>query len=129
MPAVKKYALLSVLARAALFDPPSDATAIVRHYTLSPEDLALIRQRRRSPNRLGFAVHLAYLRFPGRALGPSETPPAELVAFIARQLGLAPGVFDDLRAARKPAGNTWASCRRTWTFALSGAGTFVRWRR
>lgn len=95
MPALKKHALLSALARAALFDPPSDATAMVRHYTLSPEDLALIRQRRRSPNRLGFAVHLAYLRFPGRALGPAETPPAELVAFIAQQLGLAPGVFDD----------------------------------
>ena len=44
--------------------PPTDPAAIVRHYTLSPEDLALIRQRRRAANRLGFAVHLAYLRFP-----------------------------------------------------------------
>ncbi|MGZ8975467.1 DUF4158 domain-containing protein, partial [Methylomagnum sp.] len=35
------------------------------------------------------------MRFPGRALDPSETPPAGLVAFIAQQLGLAPGVFDD----------------------------------
>lgn len=95
MPPLRKYTLLSALARATLFDPPSDATAIVRHYTLSPEDLALIRQRRRLPNRLGFAIHLAYLRFPGRALGPTETPPAELVAFIARQLGLEPHVFDD----------------------------------
>jgi hypothetical protein len=56
-PVLKKQALLSPLARAALFDPPTEATAIVRHYTLSPEDLTLIRQRRRSPNRLGFALH------------------------------------------------------------------------
>jgi hypothetical protein len=28
-------------------------------------------------------------------LGPAETPPAELVAFLAQQLGLTPGVFDD----------------------------------
>src|SRR6202795_3158235 len=68
--------LLSPQARAALFDPPTEVRAIVRHYTFSIEDVALIRQRRRNANRLGFAVHLAYLRFPGRVLGPNETPPA-----------------------------------------------------
>lgn len=94
MPVPRKYTLLSALARAALFDPPSDGTAMVRHYTLSPQDLAVICQRRRSSNRLGFAIHLAYLRFPGRALGPTETPPARLVAFLAHQLGLDPQVFD-----------------------------------
>ena len=78
--------LLSPQARAALFDPPTEVRAIVRHYTFSIEDLALIRQRRRNANRFGFAVHLAYLRFPGRVLGPSETPPAHLLAFIADQL-------------------------------------------
>ena len=30
---------------------------MVRHYTLSPEDLALINRRRGDPNRLGFAAH------------------------------------------------------------------------
>ena len=33
---------------------PTDPAAIVRHYTLSPDDLTLIRQRRRDANRLGF---------------------------------------------------------------------------
>jgi len=56
--------LLSPQARAALFDPPQEVRAIVRHYTFSREDLTLIRQRRREANRLGFAVHLAYLAFP-----------------------------------------------------------------
>jgi hypothetical protein len=40
----------------------------VRHYTFSIEDVTLIRQRRRNANRLGFAVHLAYLRFHGRVV-------------------------------------------------------------
>ena len=87
--------LLSPQARAALFDPPTDVRAIVRHYTFSIEDIALIRQRRRNANRLGFAVHLAYLRFPGRVLGPKETPPAHMLAFIADQLRIDPNGFGD----------------------------------
>src|ERR1700676_3760106 len=87
--------LLSPQARAALFDPPMEVRAIVRHYTFSIEDVALIRQRRRNANRLGFAVHLAYLRFPGRVLGPNETPPAHLLAFIADQLRINPKSFED----------------------------------
>ena len=87
--------LLSPQARAALFDPPTEVRAIVRHYTFSIEDVALIRQRRRNANRLGFAVHLAYLRFPGRVLGPNETPPAHLLAFIADQLRINPKSFED----------------------------------
>lgn len=87
--------LLSPQSRAALFDPPTDPAAIVRHYTLSPEDLALIRQRRRAANRLGFAVHLAYLRFPGRTIGVGERPPADLLDFLAQQIGARPDDFED----------------------------------
>jgi TnpA family transposase len=89
IPAMKKHEILSPQSRAALFDPPTEAAAIIRHYTLSPEDLAVIRRRRRDTNRLGFAMHLAYLRFPGRVLGAVETPPPDMLAFIAGQLGVA----------------------------------------
>jgi hypothetical protein len=90
---MKKHEILSPQSRAALFDPPTEPAMIVRHYTLSPEDLALIRKRRCAPNRLGFAVHLAYLRFPGRVLGADETPPADMLAFIASQIGCDPAEF------------------------------------
>jgi TnpA family transposase len=70
-----------------------DPAAIVRHYTFSPEDLALIRQRRRAANRIGFAVNLAYLRFPGRVLDIEETPPADMLAFSATQIGCDPADF------------------------------------
>ena len=79
--------ILSPQAHAALFDPPTDPAAIVRHYTFSPDDMALIRQCRRVANRIGFAINLAYLRFPGRVLGVGEMPPADMLAFIAGQIG------------------------------------------
>ena len=84
---MKKHEILSPQSRAALFDPPTDPAAIVRHYTFSPEDLALIRQRRREANRLGFAVHLAYFRYPGRIIGVDETPPEDMLRFITDQIG------------------------------------------
>ena len=97
--------LLSPQARAALFDPPTDVRAIVRHYTFSNDDVTLIRQRRRNANRLGFAVHLAYLRFPRRVLGPKETPPAYMLAFIADQLRIDSNDFGDYARQR------WATRR------------------
>jgi hypothetical protein len=90
---MKKHEMLSRHSRAALFDPPTDPTAIVRHNTVSPQDLTLILRRRRDPNRLGFAVHLAYLRLPGRVLGAQEDPPSDMLVFIASQIGVAPEVF------------------------------------
>ena len=55
-----------------------------------------IRQRRRNANRLGFAVHLAYLRFPGRVLGPKETPPAYMLAFISMAFAMPSSVRVEL---------------------------------
>jgi TnpA family transposase len=92
---MKKHEILSPQSRAALFDPPTDPAAIVRHYTFSPEEMALIRQRRRDANRLGFAVHFAYLKFPGRVLGGGEIAPPGMVAFVAGQLGIEFGAFGE----------------------------------
>jgi TnpA family transposase len=92
---MKKHEILSPQSRAALFDPPTDPAAIVRHYTFSPNDLVLIRRHRRDANRLGFAVHFAYLKFPGRVLGSGEIPPSDMMAFIASQLEIGPGAFGE----------------------------------
>jgi hypothetical protein len=43
---MKKHEILSPQSRTSLFNPPTDVAAIVRHDTFSPEDTALIRQRR-----------------------------------------------------------------------------------
>jgi TnpA family transposase len=87
--------LLSEPQRLAFTEPVTDERAMVRHYTLSAEDLALIDRRRGDPNRLGFAVMLCYLRFPGRILQQGEQPPAALLAFLAEQLAINPASFGD----------------------------------
>ena len=74
--------------REALFHLPVDQGDLLRHYTLSDEDLGHIRQRRRAHNRFGFALQLCVLRYPGRVLTPGELIPAQVSDFIAAQLGL-----------------------------------------
>ena len=54
----------------ALLRLPTSQTDLLKHYTLSDEDLGHIRLRRRAHNRFGFALQLCVLRYPGRVLAP-----------------------------------------------------------
>ena len=67
--------LLSAEQRTRLFGIPTEASEMAKHYVLSPEDLALIRAKRRSSNRLGFAVQLCLLRHPGQGLSFEASGP------------------------------------------------------
>ena len=118
---MKKHEILSPQSRAALFDPPTDPAAIVRHYTLSPDDLALIHQRQRDANRLGFATHFAYLKFPGRVLGSAEVPSCDMVAFLASQLGIESDAYSEYHSVTKPVGSILATYNRICEFVLSAA--------
>jgi TnpA family transposase len=53
--------------RSSLLALPDTEDEFIRHYTFSEADLSLIRQHRGDANRLGVAVQLCLLRFPGRA--------------------------------------------------------------
>ena len=86
---------------AALFDPPTEQRELVRHYTLSATDLAMIRRCRGDHNRLGQALMLCYLRYPGRPLKTDERPPAALLSFVAEQIDVLPDSFDDYLAAER----------------------------
>src|SRR5262245_23984844 len=48
----------------------------------------MIRRRRMGPNRMGFALQLCILRYPGRLLREGEIIPLEITQFIAKQLDL-----------------------------------------
>ena len=74
--------------RSALFSLPQQEADLLRHYTLSDEDLQHIEARRRPRNKLGFALQLCVLRYPGRLLAPGEFIPPAVVDFIGRQLDL-----------------------------------------
>src|SRR3546814_11867786 len=74
--------------REALLHLPGDQGELLRHYTLSDEDLGNIRQRRRAHNRFGFALQLRVLRYTGRVRAPGELILAQVWEFIALQLGM-----------------------------------------
>lgn len=80
--------LLSDEAWHAVMALPSEERDLVRHCTLSAEDLDRLRGMRMAHNRLGHALLLCAVRHPGRALAPGERPPAAMVAWVARQLGV-----------------------------------------
>lgn len=71
-----------------------DDRLMARHHTLSEEELALVRRRRGSGNRLGFAALLALLKFPGRPLRPNERVPEKIVRYVAYQVGEDPRSMD-----------------------------------
>lgn len=66
---------------------------IARYYTFSTDNLKIINQRRRAHNRLGFAVQLCYLRFPGRVWSLGEVVPESVLSYITSQLKIDPKVI------------------------------------
>lgn len=75
---------------AAVFALPVAAPDSARHDTLEERELAIIRQRRGAQHRLGFALQLCFLRSPGQAMAPEMEPPADILAFVARQVRVPP---------------------------------------
>lgn len=83
-----RRSILSAAERGSLLALPDTQDELIRHYTFSEPDLSLIRQRRGDANRLGVAVQLCLLRFPGQGLLPDATVPMSLLQWIGRQLRL-----------------------------------------
>ena len=75
---------------------------IIRDAHLTPEDVRIIHQRRRSSNRLGFAYQLTYVRLANHF--PTQQPLAiaeNLLAFVALQLGV-PSILIEQYQRRRP---------------------------
>ena len=73
----------------------------MRHFTLTGADLAAVRRCRGDHNRLGYALMLCFLRYPGRPLRAGERPPAPMLAFVAGQLDVLPEGLDAYLAAER----------------------------
>lgn len=80
--------ILTERQRNYFFDLPTDEPSLLKHYTLADDDLEYIRERRRPENKLGFALQLCALRYPGRLLSPGEIIPEPVIKYLAAQLGL-----------------------------------------
>ena len=85
--------LLTDEERRLLLGVPGDADSLARHYTFTQSDQDLVGHCRGAANRLGFAVQLALLRHPGRALPNMDEPVHALVAWLAAHLELPVAAF------------------------------------
>ncbi len=61
---------------------------INQYYSFSDEDIKIINHHRREHNRLGFAVQLCMLRFPGWLLTPETVIPHKILKYIADQINV-----------------------------------------
>lgn len=86
---LKGKELLTPEQRAEFLRIPSNMSEeeLGRYYSLSPFDLEVIKRRRRDHNRLGFAVQLCVLRYPGWSITDVEPIPHDVLEYIAKQIG------------------------------------------
>jgi hypothetical protein len=88
-----RRSVLTPAERASLLAFPETEDELIRHYIFSEPDLSTICQRRGDHNRIGFAVQLCCLRYPGFLLPPDMDPPVSLLTIVGRQLGIEPGAW------------------------------------
>jgi hypothetical protein len=81
-----RRSILSAMERDSLMALPVSQDDLIQHYSFTESDLSLIRQRRGDANRLGFAVQLCLLRYPGYALAVDMPVPAPIIQWISRQI-------------------------------------------
>jgi TnpA family transposase len=81
-----RRSILSSAKRDNLVALPDTQDDLIRYYTLTESDLAVSNQHRGGANRLGFAVQLCYMRYPGRMLNSDEAPFPPLLKLVAAQI-------------------------------------------
>lgn len=87
--------------RADLLALPGGEATVVRHYGLDANDLAAVATARTPATRLGYALQLCCLRYPGRHLRRGELLPAVMLDHIAEQVGVEAEIIADF-ARRTP---------------------------
>jgi len=89
--------VLTAEQRAQLIGIPDDVSdrLLARYHTLTEQDLAVIHGHRRDYNKLGFAVQLCLLRFPGRTMTELRPIPPRVLSYIAAQLDLPVSIFEE----------------------------------
>lgn len=88
-----RRSILSATERDTLFAVPDAEGELIRRYAFSESDLSMIRQRRGDANRLGLAVQLCLLRFPGQGLLPDTDVPESLLRWNGQQLCIDPACW------------------------------------
>lgn len=90
-----RRSLLTAEERRRLFGVPTDEREIIRHYTLSPDDLEWLSRRHGPANKIGAAVQLCLLRHPGFGMRLDEDIPTPVLSYIAAQLNVSDTAYRD----------------------------------
>lgn len=90
-----RRSLLTGDERRRLFEPPVTDREVARCYTLSPDDLRWIDERKGPANKLGAAVQMALLRHPGFGWLPAQAVPTIVLRFLSDQIHVSPEVLGD----------------------------------
>lgn len=87
--------ILSEKEKENLVESPVLKEDIIRWYTLTESDIIIIEQNcRGTANKLGFAIQLCYLRFPGKVLKSNEAPNSFLLQYVCEQFKISPSVWE-----------------------------------
>ncbi len=73
---------------------PNEEWELGVYYTFSKYDIENIKKHRRDYNKLGFAVQLAVLRYPGWTLTEIKEIPKKFLSYIGAQLNIDPKNFN-----------------------------------
>ena len=109
-----RRSILSAAEREGLLAFPDTEEELIRHYTFSEPDMSAIRQRRGNHNRIGFAVQLCYLRYPGFGLPTDAVPPMPLLAIINDSCTLIRIPGRRTHNGRKHGASTWRTSSSGW---------------
>jgi TnpA family transposase len=90
-----RRSVLSAAERDGLLALPDSRAELLRTYAFSASDIRTIRRHRGLSNRLGFAVQLCYMRYPGIILRLKEEPSSTLLSLIAQQLEISPALWPE----------------------------------
>lgn len=84
--------LLTPEQRSMFISIPNDMIEhdVEMYYTFTSQDIDFINKHRRDYNRLGIAVQLAVLRYPGWTLLQIKDVPKHIITYIAKQIGVSP---------------------------------------
>jgi len=74
---------------------PNEARLVARYYTFSENDLKVIQQQYDANNQFALAVHLCFLRYPGRVWQVDEAVPDYLLNYIGQQLNIDSEILRD----------------------------------
>ena len=90
-----RHSILSSTELGSLFEIPDDRAFMLQHYTLSDSDKSIVHQHRGASNKLGFAIQLCYMRYPGVILGINDEPFKPLLFMMAAQLSISVDCWND----------------------------------